>query len=405
MTAKKFLPFAMLLISVDTVTQWCDLPIGNTTVWWILDTLVLICLYRLGKPVKRIIPIFLFQICVFLSFLYGAIFQAENYWDWKLLISNAMVFSLPLVVYAYEDIFLLRSSLNFWFRYAWIILLVLMPFLHSDAFGRFLCPYTLLALFFPLLDKKNRVIVLIAYIITLTLGSESRSDMLKFTICLFVGLVMNIPLLRSYILKFSHFIIVALWVIPVVFFMLGAIGVFNIFRIEEEFGLEGKYQMQSGEDEISALADTRTFLYVEEIKSAINNNYVIQGRSMARGYNSVWFGDAIDDDLGVKRGERASCETSILNIFNYFGVIGVLLYFIIFIRASYLAVARSRNIYIPVIGIYVAFRWLFGWIEDFSRFDLNYFLLWIMIGMCFSEKFRGMTDGEVGKWIRSMIKW
>lgn len=92
MTAKKFLPFAMLLISVATITQWCELPIGNTTVWWVLDALVLICLYQLGKTNKRIIPVFLFQVCVLISFFYGAIFQTENYWDWKLLISNTMVF-------------------------------------------------------------------------------------------------------------------------------------------------------------------------------------------------------------------------------------------------------------------------------------------------------------------------
>lgn len=405
MTANKFLPFAMLLISVATVTQWCDIPIGNTTVWWVLDAFVLVCLYRLGKPAQRIIPIFLFQLCVFVSFIYGAVFQAENYWDWKLLIRNAMVFSLPMVVYAFDDISLLRSSLRFWYCYAWILLLVLAPFLRSDAFGRFLCPYTLLALFFPLLDKRNMIIVFAAYIITITLGSASRSDMLKFSLCVLLGIIILSPLIKSLILKLSRPIVFVLWIAPVFFFILGATGTFNIFNIEEELGLEGKYQMKSGEYEISALTDTRTFLYVEEINSAINNDYVICGRSMARGYDSIWFGEWADAAKGIKRGERDGCETSILNIFNYFGLIGVFLYFVIFATASYLAVAKSKNSYIPIIGIYVAFRWLFGWIEDFSRFDLNYFLIWIMIGICYSDKIRNMTDVEFKRWIKSVTTY
>lgn len=407
MTAKKFLPFAILLISISTVTQWCDLPIGNTATWWMLDAIILLCLYKLGKPVKRIVPIYLFQVCVFISFVYGALFQTENYWDWKLLISNMMIFSLPLTVYAFDDLSLLRMSLSFWFRYAWIVLVILMPFLHSDAFGRFLCPYTLLALFFPLLDKKRICFVLIAYIITLTLGSASRSDMLKFTICLAMGFLMLKPIFKPWILRLFRPIVIALWITPVVFFILGATGTFNIFNIEEELGLEGKYQMKAdGTDgeEISALADTRTFLYVEEINSAIEHDYVIQGRSMARGYDSAWFGAGIDKAKGIKRGERDACETSILNIFNYFGLIGVFLYFVIFVGASYLAVFKSENIYIPVVGLYVAFRWLFGWIEDFSNFDLNYMLLWLMIGMCYSSQFRGMTNGDIKLWISRIIK-
>ena len=82
---------------------------------------------------------------------------------------------------------------------------------------------------------------------------------------------------------------------------------------------------------ISTLADTRTFLYVEEISSAIKNKYVVQGRSIARGYDSMSFGKSIDKALGIQRGERQMSETSILNIFNYFGIIGVVSYFCIFV--------------------------------------------------------------------------
>ena len=92
----------------------------------------------------------------------------------------------------------------------------------------------------------------------------------------------------------------------------------------------------------------------------------------------------IKDQTGwTERMERQSCEVSILNIFNYFGLIGVTLYCFIFLQASFLAIYKSRNRIIPVIGLYISFRWLFAFIEDFSRFDLNYMFLWLMIGMCY----------------------
>lgn len=398
----KFLNYAILLISVSSVLQWCELLIGNTFLWWLLDGLILIKFFVLTRGQERITPIFVFLLCVGVSFVYGVTWQAYTYWDWKLLVSNLMVFSLPLTVYVFLTPSILGSVLHFWLRRAWIILLILAPFLTSDAFGRFLMPYSFLALFFTVLNTRNRIIIAIAYGITITLGNESRSDMLKFSVCLLLGFVYYIPIIRSIFKRWMKEIVYVLWVLPIVMLGLGVTGVFNVFNIEEELGLEGTYMIKSsnsGED-VSALTDTRTFLYSEEITSAIKNNYVIQGRSMARGYDSLFFGD--NDES--KRGERGKCETSILNIFNYFGLIGVIIYFGIFVTASYKAIAHSKNVYVPIIGVYVAFRWLFGWIEDFSNFDLNYLFLWIMISICYSDEYRNMTNQEFIGWIRQTTK-
>lgn len=401
-----FLPFAILLISVSSILQWCSLPIGNTFLWWLLDALILLSFYLIWPKGYRIPEINIFLICVCCSFVYGAVLQAENYWDWKLLVGNLLIFLLPLASYAFYGPDILGKTLRFWYRYAWIILLLLMPFLASDAYGRFLVPYTFLALCMSIIDKKNLIIVIIAYLITITLGGESRSDIVKFTVCIVLGLCLSITFVRNLIIKHRRLIIYSLWTLPVIFFLLALSGTFNVFKIEEEFGLEGKYTMKSetSDSDISALADTRTFLYVEEISSALKHNYVIQGRSMARGYDSIYFGDAIDQDLGVKRGERGSCETSILNIFNYFGLIGVVIYFSIFVGASYKAVTQSNNIYVQIIGIYVAFRWVFGWVEDFSKFDLNYLFLWIMIGICFSPQYRSMSNTDFKNWLTQYLR-
>ena len=404
MYLKKIFPYTILLVSVSSILQWCSLPIGNTFLWWLLQSFILFIFFKL-KPIKYVIrPIKFFLTYLVLSAVYGAIFMTENYWDWKLLVSNLMIFSLPMASLVFGNSIYLPQVLRCWFKYAWIILILLMPFLQSNAYGRFLVPFTLLALFIPYLNKKYVVLTIIAYFVTIFLGYDSRSDMLKFSVSLILGISMLFPHIwemRKFIWRITSILIIT----PIIFFILGATGIFNIFNIEEELGLEGKYEIKnSGGDEYSALSDTRTFLYVEELQSAIDNNYIVFGRSIARGYDSITFGDSINAATGTKRGERQSCETSILNIFNYFGFIGVIIYFIIFFRASYLAIHRSRNIFIPVIGVYVAFRWLFAWIEDFSRFDLNYLFLWIFIGLCYSPIFRDMSNQDFQKWILKIIR-
>lgn len=350
----------------------------------------------------KIRPIGIFLLYLLFSALYGAIFMADNYWDWKLLYQKLMVFLLPLASFAYAKPIVLKKTLSIWFKYAWIILIFLFPFLESDAFGRYLVPCSFLSLFLAYLNKKYLLVVSVAYIITMVYGFESRSDMLKFSVTVLLGLIGFISLYKNFVLSILKIAASLLVVLPIILLVLGVSGVFNIFSIEEEWGLNDKYTIATNtENEYNALADTRTFLYLEEISSAIKNNYVIFGRSPARGYDSVAFAEA---DMVKYRSERGSCEVSILNVFNYFGLVGVFIYFWIFIQAIYLALNKSNNIFVPIIGTCVAFRWMFAWVEDFSKFDLNYLFLWIMIGICFSPWYRNMSNDEIKNWIKSIMR-
>ena len=47
---------------------------------------------------------------------------------------------------------------------------------------------------------------------------------------------------------------------------------------------------------------------------------------------------------------------------------------------------------------------MMGWIEDPTRFDMNMFLLWAMIGMCYSPLFREMTDADFDDWLSAVIE-
>jgi hypothetical protein len=146
-------------------------------------------------------------------------------------------------------------------------------------------------------------------------------------------------------------------------------------------------------------ADTRTFLYRDVLHTADKYDSWWIGRSPVRGNESEAFGMA--DESG--RGERLGNEVAILNIFMWTGLIGVILHFLVFYRASYLAVNRSNNFYSKILGLFMAFRWLYAWVEDINYFTLTTVFLWLMLGLCFSRSFRAMTDSEVKYWIQGVF--
>lgn len=400
--AYRLLSLAIVFIALSSVEQWLRVKISLTALWWVVDAVVLaVFVYlwpRKGKRFYSVPIVNVFLLVVLISSVYGAVFQTEYYWDWKNLVNNLLIFMLPLAVYAYSRPIVLVYTLRSYLRFAPVLLVPVLLLVKADGVARFLSPFSFLALMYPYLAKKCRIMVIVAFFLTLVFGYESRSDILKFFICLSTGLLSCLPNFKTVLKTIAAPLYGFLMVLPVVLIGLAAAGIFNIFNLDEELGLNGKVQMKAEyyeSGEASALSDTRSFIYLEQIQSAVEHNYVIFGRSPARGYDSEFFGNKIDQDLGISRGERADCEVSILNIFNYFGIVGVIIYFLIFAFASFKAIFRSKNVMMPVVGLYVAFRWCFAWIEDFTRFDLNYLFLWIMMAMCFSPAFRNFSRPEI----------
>ena len=74
---------------------------------------------------------------------------------------------------------------------------------------------------------------------------------------------------------------------------------------------------------------------LEVIESAIKNDYVLFGRTPANGYDSIYFGEHLKYDLGTNKMQRFSSEVSIINIFTWNGLIGTLLYFLVFFISSF----------------------------------------------------------------------
>jgi len=237
------------------------------------------------------------------------------------------------------------------------------------------------------------------FVITADYGA--RSNVIKFGVSIFLSLIYYI---RTIVPKKAYQIVrIILFIAPLVLFSLAVTDKFNVFDMQgyvkkDYKDIERKADGKIVEDNLTA--DTRTFLYVDVLTTARKYNSWLIGRSPARGNETEWFGDS--DMSG--RGERLGNEVGILNVFMWTGIIGVILYFAVFYIASGLAIKQSNNIYSKILGIFVSFRWLYAWVEDINNFTLNMFILWLIVGLCFSKSFRQMNDMEVTQWVQGIFK-
>ncbi len=356
-------------------------------------------------------PIYILHYIYFLyvgiHFVYG-LFMAYNYWQYKDLLVNVFTLLIPifslLFAFPIESINILRS----WNKVLEPknILFFLFPFSIRSlqlSVGPTYCFY------FPFLQWlsiKWKIIVSIFIFMMFALGVDERSQLLKASVAVMMYIaILNRKWIPLFLLRICHWL---LYLIPIILLVLGATGTFNIFSPE---GVEGERKIQNDklfdrdnigfEEEDLLTVDTRTFAYVETVNSALQHNYVIWGRSPSRGNDTKAFasramvyGDFI---------ERSKNELCHLNIFTWMGAVGVFLYSLFYMISSFCGLYRSNNIFIKFLSVFIAFHWAWGWVEDVNDFTMMNVALWMIIGLCYSPKFRRMDNNEFELWFRSLF--
>lgn len=398
------LSLLILLITIQAGIQWSDLLLGNTFFWWLIDFITLYTLLKIRKNSYKYGIIDLYLLWTIISTLRG-IFIADNYWEWKQLIAGFLALSIPMFVYAFDKQNVTRIVLRYWFKYAFFFFLLFIPFLSEGAYHFYLGPVFVIGCFLPIIPRKWKFIIGLLLITMLWIDLGARSQVIKSAMVLLVSIGILFRKFISYkLIKITHWVC---YISPVIFLFLGLSGTFNIF--EGLASNEGDYvetkvvDGQVVEEDLSV--DTRTFIYVEVIESALKHNYVLWGRTPARGNDSMAFGAHSAEILKTGKYERHANELCHPNVFTWLGLIGVVLYSLIYLRSSYLAVYRSNNIYIKFLGCFIAFRWAFGWIEDTNIFNISNIALWMMIAMGLSKQFRAMNNKQFQMWLINIFKY
>lgn len=369
----------------------------NETMTWIIFTLffaVIIKIKNIYNPPK-ILLLQLYILWLSLSIIRGIII-ADGYWEYKSLIKYSFSLLIPFSIYAFEQPFFLQQILKKWLKIVIPLFIIIFFFILSDSFFFFYAPIYLLILFYPYLPTKWKFIFLSLIIFILLWDLTARSSMIKSIVTLFFILFYKFKvLLKNKILQIIHFIF---YLIPIILLILGISGIFNIFKIQDEFSDSAKESAQSINKGL--IEDSRTFIYTNVITSAIEHNYILWGRTPARGNDDKINGE-IKGNLNFIREYNEVCHP---NIFTWLGLVGLILFTSMYFQASYTAITHSNNRIIKIIGLCVAFHWMYGWIEDTYVFNMMTVTNWMLIGICYSSHFRNMTELEIKQFTQNIFK-
>ena len=335
--------------------------------------------------------------------MFRGLFAVDGYWGykgWVNCVHSALSFVL---IFPLGNPTIASKILQNWNKYIVpIFFLIGMWVLKFDAYP-FQIPfiYYFYILVFPIavFHPKARWIIIIGTICTL-LAIENRSAIIKTLVA--ISLCTTLYLHHFFRKTLLYVIFFIFYLGPVILLVLGLTGTFNIFQdlASDEpaeivnYNNEEEEQNEGGQD---MTADTRTFLYIEVIQSAIEGDYMLFGNSIGRGNTTtlIW------TDIEGLESERLMNEAHMLNIFTWTGILGIILYTIMYLQSSCLGLFCSKNRYVPLIACAVAFHWAMTWLEECPSFNPMDYALFLLLGICFSPKFRSMTDAEFRLWFLS----
>ncbi|MBR1706869.1 MAG: hypothetical protein IJ721_08825 [Bacteroidales bacterium] len=383
----KYLPFLLVVLTITGVGQWLKVGHIPTFIVWTVAVWVLSGSWAggMGSRIRPPWPVVLFLVLVACNAVYG-VFMAEGYWDYKNLVSNLLFFLMPSCIFCFSDMRVIQRCSRAQLIALPVLLVLLYLFLYREGIVRLLYIVPFFLLFNRSLSPVSRLYVFVLTLCILLLGDwNSRATLIRLGGTFLLSLLLWISGAFSSGRTFRVGTVL-IYVAPVVFLLLAVHTDFNIFKIGEDY--EGKYVL---EDEMvegyeaDLVGDTRTLIYMENIQSAIQQGYYIWGHSMARGYTTELYSDV--DMISWSRSERPDSEVGILNVFTHFGLVGVVLYTLIFIISSFRALSRGRSREMKLLGVWIAFRWMLSWMEEFTMFDINNLYIWIAIAMCWSPAF------------------
>jgi len=331
--------------------------------------------------------------------IFRGAFVADDYWTTKSLITNSLGLFLPIVAYVLTNKIVLQKFLRYYVRYVLPMFLIFLFITPNDTYARYLIIVSVLILFVPAFKKRMSLNLILIGLFAIIINLTARGKVLTFIVPM---ILLALYYYRLYIpLKLWESLRKVVIFSPIILFYLAFTGSFNVFKMNDY--IHGDYTTETtkkGEVVVeNLLTDTRTILYEEVLLSALKNNYLVFGRTPARGNDTDFWEDQTEI---TGKNERFSNESGILNVFTWTGIIGLLLYFLVFYKATYLAINKSNNIYSKMIGIFLAFRWLWSWVSEYSAFELSYLSIWILVAMSYSKSFRNMNNNEFKIWIRGI---
>ncbi|NOT91748.1 hypothetical protein [Ferruginibacter sp.] len=232
-------------------------------------------------------------------------------------------------------------------------------------------------------DKKKRIFALGIMVLTLLFAvyRARRGTILMCVSSLLFYLMMYLIVSKKTFMVIYLAIFIA---------ALGALFYSNLYN-QTNFGIFNFLVERADED-------TRTGVEVRFKEDMTTTDWII-----GKGLKGEYFCPGIDEHLDTT-GYRPVIETGYLQIILKGGLISLILLLLILVPALIRGLFYSKNVLSKACGMWILLWILYLYPTMGNTFSLNYMLVWIGVGICYSKKFRNLSDAQIKEYFTETKK-
>ena len=252
----------------------------------------------------------------------------------------------------------------------------------------------------PIIKAKWKFLILAVTLMGLFWDFENRSNFLNivFAFLVFVFYLLSRSFLsKSLFRRILNSSRIFLIFLPIVFVLLGATSQFNIFEYIEDSSKVSSIEL-TNESGRYVGTDSRTGIYQDARNYLVSSGNWLFGGSAAVKYSTHLALSNADYDAG----RLGSSESGVLGLVLFGGLCYAVLFFMLCYFSSKIAISQSKNRLVKLIGIFVAYKWFFAFIESPLGLTFSWVVLFLAIGMTFNRELRELSDTDIERIFRSL---
>lgn len=256
----------------------------------------------------------------------------------------------------------------------------------------------LLIILIPFLKWRWQITVVIASIASVSFDLDNRSNIISvaFSYSLLLFYYFFVRKIGNELSAFFLNMARKLLLIgPLVLLILGALGVFNVFQYTDEEGSAGGVVVSTESGKLLS-TDSRTGIYEDALNNLVKNNGWVFGTGVTVMYET----HLAESNSDYNQGRLGGSESGFLALLTFGGIPYVVLMFALCFSSSQLAINNSNNSLIKLVGVFVAFRWLYLFIESPVSLNFTWVTLFLAIGMALNPVLRSASDLQMKNYFK-----
>ena len=396
---KRSLFFLLVLFIVSDILHYVSIVGYGTTAATYTDmtikytAIVIILLYLRLVPWKQdfsktFLILFYSLLCWNAVTALRGMQSAHGYLDWRMLFLTIIPFLLgPVIIQLGKKPQVIKTTVRFLYKYLFPFGFVLIPLAHftnPELYSRIALPVITMILFLPYIRPNRFLLTFFVALLSMAVVLDFRTNIIKIVLSTLILTTYYMP--RGLGIKVVRLGRVIFFLMPLLLIFLAVIGDYNIFANTSQ---NNGYQVKDNQGQAESLTqDTRTLLFSDVFATLQKNSTWLVGGGAVTTYST--------DRNEFQEGKgRYATEVGALNLLLYSGLIGLLLYGSLLCYTSYQAIFRSNNWLCKMIGLFLATKWLLLFVEEFTQLDMNYYFLWLVVGLVANQRFRALSDKDL----------